>query len=102
MTFDSFRTIFIFLIVVLVITTLIIVLQKKESKLLNGFSVVSISVICLAVTTMLIYQEGYIVDVFSLNGQPLSGDFISSYLGIAIGIICLSNPFIYLFKNKLY
>ncbi|WP_430510830.1 hypothetical protein [Gottfriedia solisilvae] len=94
-TFDYFRSVFIFLIVVLVISSAISTFQKKGAKILNGFAIVTISLICAVVAGVLLYKMGYIVDELNLGGDP-----VSTYMVIGIGVLSVVNLFTYFLRDN--
>jgi hypothetical protein len=93
-TFDYLRPIFITFIILLILL-FIAILQNNKQKLVNTFSVFSISVISVLISGITLFIEGSIVD--NLN---LSGDSISTYLFFIIVILCVVNLFLYFRKSK--
>ncbi|KZB89749.1 hypothetical protein A2U94_19970 [Bacillus sp. VT 712] len=93
-TFDYLRPIFITFIVLLILL-FIAILQNNKRKLVNTFSVFSISVISVLISGITLFVEGSIVD--DLN---LSGDSVSTYLFFIIVILCIVNLFFYFRKSK--
>jgi hypothetical protein len=93
-TFDYLRPIFITFIILLILL-FIAILQNNKQKLVNTFSVFSISVISVLISGITLFIEGSIVD--NLN---LSGDSVSTYLFFIIVILCVVNLFLYFRKNK--
>lgn len=55
----------------------------------------SISLVCLGVAFLSLYQMGYIVDELNLKG-----DRVSTYMVIVIGVLGILNPIIYSIQNK--
>lgn len=93
-TFDYLRPIFITFIVLLILL-FIAILQSNKQKLVNAFSVFSISLISVIISGITLFIEGSIVD--DLN---LSGDSVSTYLFFVIVILCIVNLFLYSRKSK--
>ncbi|WP_282023118.1 hypothetical protein [Priestia flexa] len=93
-TFDYLRPIFITFIVLLTLL-FIAILQSNKQKLVNAFSVFSISLISVIISGITLFIEGSIVD--DLN---LSGDSVSTYLFFVIVILCIVNLFLYSRKSK--
>jgi hypothetical protein len=93
-TFDYLRPIFITFIVLLILL-FIAILQSNKQKLVNAFSVFSISLISVIISGITLFIEGSIVD--DLN---LSGDSVSTYLFFVIVILCIVNLFLYFRKSK--
>lgn len=58
MTFDYLGPVFITLIIVLLIFMLIVILQRGKLKVINGFSVITVSIICLLVSAITLWQIG--------------------------------------------
>ncbi|WP_440604173.1 hypothetical protein [Bacillus sp. GB_SG_008] len=94
-TFDYFRSILIFLIVVLVISSAIVAFQKKGAKILNGFAVVTISLICVVVASVGLYKTGYMIDELNMVGDP-----VSTYMVIAIGVLSVVNLSTYFLRGN--
>ena len=89
-----FRPAFITMILVLLLL-LILVLFKVKLKQLNGFTVMSISLICLIVAAINIWQEGIVVD--ELN---LVGDSVSFVMFLVIVVLSFLNPVLFSIKRK--
>jgi len=94
MTFDYLRPVFITFIIVLLIFLLIVILQKGKCKLINGFSVISVSIICLLVSAINLWQIGIIADELGLGG-----DAVSSYMFLVIVGLSILNPIVYTFRK---
>ena len=93
--FISLRPMYIFLIIVLVVSLVILIFQKKDLKVINGFTVIIIGLICSGASAISLYMSGYIVDEFGLGG-----DAISTYMVIGIGILSIIN--LYIYSRKFY
>jgi hypothetical protein len=93
MVFEYLNPVFITLILFLLIF-LILVLMKSRIKAINGLFVVSISIICLTIGSILTWQEGLIYDELNLTGG-------SSSFGMFLIIAALSfvNPVIFALKK---
>lgn len=82
--------IFISFLVASLILFFIMIILKQKNKMINGFTVLSLSAISILVSGQLLYSSGIIVDEIGLNGDPA---LFYSFLAITgMGII---NPIIY-------
>lgn len=88
-----FRPVFITMISVLLLLV-ILILFKKKWKQLNGFTVISISLICLIVGAINIWQEGIVVDEFNLVG-----DAVSFVMFLVIVVLSFLNPVLFSIKR---
>lgn len=96
-TYESFETLgvftllrptFITILAVSLLLFFIIIIPKLKNKMINRFTVLSLSAISILVSAQLLFYEGIIVDEIGLGGDP-----VSFYLFLAItcmGIINLS------------
>ncbi|WP_232700165.1 hypothetical protein [Brevibacillus daliensis] len=94
MSFDYLRPVFIIFIVVLLIFLLVVILQNGELKLINGFSVICVSIICSLVSAINLWQIGIIADELGLGGDP-----VSFYMFLAIAGLSILNPIIYTLRK---
>ncbi len=88
--FDYLRPIFIVFVSILI---LFIFFQK--SKFINGFSVISISIICSLISAISLWQIGIMADELNLAGDPVSFILFFSVIGLSA-----LNILVYLFRNK--
>lgn len=94
--FSLLRPIFISLLIFSVILSISIILSKRFTKFLNVFSVISISVMAIIISSQLLFYSAIIVDEINLDGDSIS-------FGLYIGILSLSvlNPLLYtILSNK--
>ncbi|NWK71744.1 hypothetical protein HWX41_22385 [Bacillus paramycoides] len=71
-----------------ILAMLIVLRQKKE--LINEFSLWFISILCIGVSAIALFMEGFIVDEYGLVGDPQT-----FYMFIGIGCISGLNFIIY-------
>lgn len=93
-TFVYLRPVFIFFIIVLAISLIIVIFQKKKRTFINGFTIMSISLICSVASIIMMYQIGMIADELVLGG-----DSVSFTLFIAVAVLSLMNPIVYFYKK---
>ena len=94
-TFTLLRPILITFLVVSVLLFVLILIPKAKKKFINGFSVISLSLLSIWVSAQIIFYQGIIVDELNLGG-----DSTSFFLFLAItGISCL-NLIIYFKRNE--
>ncbi|MEF7438294.1 hypothetical protein V4V36_13490 [Paenibacillus lautus] len=89
-TFTLLRPIFISSLVVSLLLFFILIIPKLKNKMINGFTVLSLSVISIFVSGQLLYNSGIIVDEIGLSGDP-----VSFYIFLAITGIWIINLIIY-------
>ncbi|MCM3257309.1 hypothetical protein JNUCC32_12480 [Paenibacillus sp. JNUCC32] len=89
-TFTLLRPIFISILVVSLLLFFILIIPKLKNKMINGFTVLSLSVISIFVSGQLLYNSGIIVDEIGLSGDP-----VSFYIFLAITGIWIINLIIY-------
>lgn len=94
--FSLLRPIFITLLIVSFSLFLFMLITKSKDKLVNGFSVIILSMLCILVSGQLMFYDGIIVDEIGL-----SGDTVSFYLFLAILIFGITNPIIYFYKKQM-
>ncbi|ALC85479.1 hypothetical protein AM499_06375 [Bacillus sp. FJAT-22090] len=91
--FIYLRPVFIgFIIILLVLLFGVIFLNKN---IVNLFSVVSITFICISVSAITLYSSGYIVDEYNLAGDP-----ISFYMFFVILVLAFLNLIIFMTRYK--
>lgn len=92
-TFTLLRPIFITLLTVSLLLFATLILPKIRLKLINGFAIISISIILVLVSGQVLFYHAIIVDEINLGGDPVS-------FGMFLAILCLSfiNPIIYFNK----
>lgn len=88
--FTLFRPVFISILVGSLLLSLILIIPKLKNKLINGFTVISLSVLSILVSGQLLYNSGIIVDEIGLRGDP-----VTFYIFIAITGMGILNPIIY-------
>ncbi|MEH6996274.1 hypothetical protein V7075_26815 [Neobacillus drentensis] len=103
-TYDSFETlgsftllrpIFITVIIASLALFFILVVPKFKKKLVNGFTVFSVSAISIVVSGQLLFYHAIVADEINLGG-----DTVSTYLFFVIIGICIVNCLIFLFNQK--
>ncbi|MEH7352447.1 hypothetical protein V7150_02545 [Neobacillus drentensis] len=103
-TYDSFvtngsftllRPIFISLIIISLFLSFLIIFPKTKQKLINGFTVISLSLVFTIVSVQVIYYDSIIVDEIGLGG-----DGVSTIMCLAIIALSLLNPIIYFGINN--
>lgn len=77
--FTLLRPVFSTILIATLLLFLIIVIPKLKNKMINGFTVVSMTAISALVSGQLLYYSGIIVDEIGLGGDP-----VSFYLFLAI------------------
>lgn len=93
--FSFFRPVLYFLIAILIISLVIVSFQKKETKLMNGFSLSSIICICVGTAAISLYMTGIGADELGLGGDPRSFD-----LSIITVILSAMNFIVYGWRNR--
>lgn len=91
--FNYLGYVFIFFIIILAGLFIAVTFLKKNSKYINWFSVVSISLICIVVSALNMVLLGYAADEINLQAVNYS------YMFIAIIILAALDSII-AFKNK--
>ncbi|MGG3574566.1 hypothetical protein ABES25_05445 [Bacillus gobiensis] len=95
MEFDYLRPVFITFIAILSTLSLLLIFFRGKYKSINGFSVSSISMICLSISTINICQIGIIADELNLAGDP-----VSFFMFLAIVVLSILNPILFSMKRK--
>ncbi|TQR19621.1 hypothetical protein [Psychrobacillus vulpis] len=93
--FTLMRPIFITLLVLSILLLLLVLLPQTKNKIINGFTVSSISLVSILISAQLLYSTGIIVDEIGLDG-----DALSTYLFLAIVGLCFVNPIVFFVKNS--
>ena len=94
-TFTLLRPIFITFLIISIILFLIMVLPIGRKKLINGFTIISISIISILVSAQVLFYNGIIVDEINLGG-----DALSTYIFLAIIGFSLLNPIIHFSMHR--
>jgi hypothetical protein len=96
-TFTLMRPVFFTLLTASIALFLLIIIPKTRRRLLNVFSVISLSFIFAIMAVQVIYYDAIIVDEFGLGG-----DAVSTITSIFILAFSLLNPiaFFWLKSNK--
>lgn len=103
-TYDSFenlgafillRPIFSTILVISLILFIMLLIPRFNSKIINGFTVLSLSAFSILVSGQLLFYNGIIVDEIGLGGDPISFFIFLAIVGM--GII---NLIIYFYKNE--
>lgn len=82
--FTLLRPIFISILIVSLLLFFIMITPKLKNKMINGFTVLSLSAILIFVSGLLLYNSGIIVDEIGLSGDPLSFYIFLAITGIGI------------------
>lgn len=93
-TFTLLRPILFLLLGVALILCIAQLIPKIRTHLLNGFAVISLSLVTIAVAVQVVYYHAIIVDEIGLGG-----DAVSLYLFIAIAFMGVMNVLLYLFTR---
>ncbi|MGM0837243.1 MAG: hypothetical protein ACQEV7_13890 [Bacillota bacterium] len=93
-TFEYFRTIFITFTIIMAVLFILVMLNRGNFRLVNGFSIFSITAISILVSGLLLYTEGILVDELGLGGDPAV-----FYLFISIVLLGMGSMFLYLHKS---
>jgi hypothetical protein len=92
--FTLMRPVFLTLVILSILLFLIIILPKLQKRLLNGFSVVSLSFILGIITIQVTYYDAIIVDEIALGGDPTT-----FYLALVTLSLCVLNPLLFYWLN---
>ena len=97
-TLEAFTLLRPTLITFLIVSLLVFVkaiLPKGKIKVINGFTIASISVISIFVSAQILFYIGIIADEINLGGDP-----VSFYMFLIIlGLGCI-NPIIYFYRHS--
>ncbi|MCR6109648.1 hypothetical protein HXA35_04765 [Bacillus sp. A301a_S52] len=89
---DHFRPVFVFLLMVSIVVLLTIIFQKKSH--VNGYGIAVFSISSLFIAMHLLFTIAVLTDELNLDG-----DDIMTYLCIAVVLINVINPILYLIYN---
>lgn len=92
--FDYIKYVFVFCILALALLFIVVTFFKKQFILVNWFTILSISLICIVVTLLNLIMVGYAADEINLDGTPFTIMFL------IIVILSILN-FIISYKNRL-
>ena len=90
--FPLLRPILFLLLAVTIILFITLLIPKIRVYLLNGFAVISLSVVTMLVAMQVVYYHAIIVDEIGLSGDP-----VSIYLFLAIASFGIVNSLLCLF-----
>ncbi|WLR57390.1 hypothetical protein LC048_11355 [Mesobacillus subterraneus] len=93
--FTLMRPIFFTLLILSILLFILIISRKLRGKLLNGFSVVSLSIILGVITVQVTYYDAIIVDEIGLGGDPTT--FFLALINLGISIL---NPMLFFWLNS--
>lgn len=102
-TYDSFETlgvftllrpVFITLLIISFLLFIVVLVPSTRDKIVNGYTVASISIISLIVSTQLLYYDAIIVDELGLGGDEVT----TGMFGV-IAALNIVNPTIYFAKR---
>ncbi|WLR42257.1 hypothetical protein LC087_16220 [Bacillus carboniphilus] len=94
-SFTLLRPIFVSLIFAEIMMFFIIIFPHLRTKIVNGLSVIGLSIVSIVISSQLLFYEGIIVDELGLGG-----DVVTSYMFLIIGILAIVNPTIYIVSRK--
>jgi hypothetical protein len=103
-TYESFETLGAFtllrptLITILIVSLLLfikVIFPKEKIKIINGFTIVSISIISIFISAQVLFYIGIIADEINLGGDPVS---FNMFL-IILGLSCI-NSIIYFYRHN--
>ncbi|MCF6136590.1 hypothetical protein [Pseudalkalibacillus berkeleyi] len=92
--FTLLRPVFITFLVISLLLFVTVLLPKPKTKFLNLFTVISISIISLIVSTQVLYYDAIIVDEIGLGG-----DEVTTYMYIIVAVFSIINPLIYFVRK---
>ncbi|MGX6444386.1 hypothetical protein ACWM35_14350 [Neobacillus sp. K501] len=93
--FTLLRPTFITILTVSLFIFFMIIIPKFNNKMINGFTVLSLSAISILVAAQLLFYEGFFVDEIGLGG-----DSVSFYLFLAIAGMGIINLTLYFSKKE--
>lgn len=93
-TFTLLRPILFLLLAVALILFIVQLIPKIRTYLLNGFAVISLSFVTIAVAVQVVYYHAIIVDEIGLGG-----DAVSLYLFLSIAFMGVMNVLLHLFTR---
>lgn len=93
--FTLLRPTFITILAVSLFIFFMIIIPKFNNKMINGFTVLSLSAISILVAAQLLFYEGFFVDEIGLGG-----DSVSFYLFLAIAGMGIINLTLYFSKKE--
>lgn len=89
-SFILLRPVFGTLLTASILLFLILIIPKARGKLLNGFIIISISVLSIVVSAQVLFYDAIIVDELGLGG-----DAVTTYIFLGIVGFSLLNPLLY-------
>ncbi|MBT2695711.1 hypothetical protein [Bacillus sp. ISL-55] len=89
------RPIFFTLLTVSILLIILIISRKLPEKLLNGFSVISLSIVIGVITVQVTYYDAIIVDEIGLGGDPTIFFLAFAILGLSV-----LNPMLFFWLNS--
>ncbi|RSD28663.1 hypothetical protein [Mesobacillus subterraneus] len=88
--FTLLRPVFFTLLLVSIILLLLILYPRTRQRMLNTFSVISLSAIFGIITVQVIYYDAIIVDELSFGGDPTS-----TTTALAVMVFTIINPILF-------
>lgn len=93
--FTLLRPTLITFLIITFILFFIIILPKTKHKFINGFTVISLSIISVIVSAQVVFYHAIIADELGLGG-----DKISVFIFLAIGAFGFFNTIIYFIRKR--
>lgn len=94
-SFTLMRPIFFTLLLLSILVFIMIISLKLREKLLNSFSIASLSFIIGVITVQVTYYDAIIVDEIGLGGDPMT-----FFLALAILGLSVLNPMLFFWLNS--
>ncbi|MFE6169741.1 acyl-CoA dehydrogenase [Viridibacillus arvi] len=81
--FTLFRPLFITMLLLSILLFIAIILPKVRKRYINTFTVVSISIVTVLLSTQLLFMDGIIVDELNLDGDKITFYVFIATVGIS-------------------
>ena len=94
-SFTLMRPVFFTMLILAILLFIMIISPQLRVKLLNRFSVMSLSAIFGIITIQVMYYDAIIVDEIGLGGDPTS-----FFIALMIFALCMLNPVLYYYLNS--
>lgn len=93
--FTEFRLVFMIILVILGLFFIFSLVPKGRNAMVTFFSVLTVSITHVIISTSLLVVENFFLDSFNLDG-----DSLTFYLYLGIVVLAVLNPIIYKIRNK--
>ena len=80
---------------IITLSILLVMVSFQKNKLVNGFSILAIPIICVVISARLLYLEGIIIDAMVLDGDPSTFNLFFVVVGLSF-----VNMIVYLYRNR--